>query len=151
MFTGILTTPLHRILSWLWSLSYRNQSISLLSKTMDWFLYNRYLCHERVNHDDSRIIVIITQYSCSLHEQKKVELRLYWGGNLLLNVFVQYRGTTLWVNTCSKQKWAHWTMSRDVVLGSLRLLLMLPIVDFGWKALPIFANCSILDTCRYLI
>ena len=29
-------------------LSYRNQSIELQSKSMDWFLYGRDLCHEKV-------------------------------------------------------------------------------------------------------
>ena len=29
--------------------SYRNQFIDLLSKSMDWFLYDRDLLHERVN------------------------------------------------------------------------------------------------------
>ena len=28
---------------------YRNQSIVLKSKTMEWFLYDRYLRHDRVN------------------------------------------------------------------------------------------------------
>ena len=31
-------------------LSYRNQSIDLLCKSMDWFLYDRTLRHERVNY-----------------------------------------------------------------------------------------------------
>ena len=35
-------------LSWRRSLSYRNQSIHLLCKSMDWFLYDRDLCHEIV-------------------------------------------------------------------------------------------------------
>ena len=35
-------------LSWRMSLSYRNQSIDLESKPMDWFLYHRDLHHERV-------------------------------------------------------------------------------------------------------
>ena len=30
-------------------LSYRNQSINVLCKSMDWFLYDRDLRHERVN------------------------------------------------------------------------------------------------------
>ena len=29
-------------------LSYRNQSIDLLCKSLDWFLYDNGLCHERV-------------------------------------------------------------------------------------------------------
>ena len=35
-------------LSWRGPLSYRNQSIDLLRKSMDWFLYDNGLCHERV-------------------------------------------------------------------------------------------------------
>ena len=35
-------------LSWRRPLSYRNQSIDLQSKSMDWFLYDRDLRHERV-------------------------------------------------------------------------------------------------------
>ena len=35
--------------SWQRSLSYRNQSIDFQSKSMDWFLYDRDLRHERVN------------------------------------------------------------------------------------------------------
>ena len=36
-------------LSWQRPLSYRNQSIDLRSKSMDWFLYNNSLRHERIN------------------------------------------------------------------------------------------------------
>ena len=36
-------------LSWQRSLSYRNQSIDLLSKSLDWFLYDKDLRHERVS------------------------------------------------------------------------------------------------------
>ena len=36
------------IFLWGKSLSYRNQSIDLFSKSMDWFLYDRDLRHERV-------------------------------------------------------------------------------------------------------
>ena len=32
------------------SLSYRNQSIDLQSKSIDWFLYDKNLRHERVNY-----------------------------------------------------------------------------------------------------
>ena len=36
-------------LSWRRSLLYRNQSIDLQNKSMDWFLYDKNLRHERVN------------------------------------------------------------------------------------------------------
>ena len=35
-------------LSWRRFLSYRNQFIHLVCESMDWFLYDRDLCHERV-------------------------------------------------------------------------------------------------------
>ena len=41
-------TETYLTLSWRGSLSHRNQSIDLHSKSMDWFLYDRHLCHERV-------------------------------------------------------------------------------------------------------
>ena len=41
--------------SWRTSLSYRNQSIDLQRKSMDWFLYNKDLRHERVK---SRFIML---------------------------------------------------------------------------------------------
>ena len=44
-------------LSWQRSLSYRSQSIDLLYKSMDWFLYARDLCHERIkNRINSNLI-----------------------------------------------------------------------------------------------
>ena len=38
----------HLTLLWLRSLSYRNQSSDLLCKSMNWFLYDRYLHHDSV-------------------------------------------------------------------------------------------------------
>ena len=48
-------------LSWRRSLSYRNQSIDLHSKSMDWSLNNRYLGHERVS-DLANILSIYSLY-----------------------------------------------------------------------------------------
>ena len=45
VFNGLL---FYLTLSWRRPLSYRNQSIDLLSKSMDWFLYDNGLLHERV-------------------------------------------------------------------------------------------------------
>ena len=39
------------ILSWWRPLSYRNQPIDLFCKSMDWFLYDNSLCHERVKEN----------------------------------------------------------------------------------------------------
>ena len=44
-------------LSWGRSLSYRNQSIDVQSKVMDWFLYDRDLLHERVNFENIQHIM----------------------------------------------------------------------------------------------
>ena len=43
-------------LSWRRPLSYRNQSIDLRSKSMDWFLYDNGLLHERVKYSDICVI-----------------------------------------------------------------------------------------------
>ena len=51
---GLLT------LSWRRPLSYRNQSIDLQSKSVDWFLYDNSLRHERVN----KVTQIVTLYQC---------------------------------------------------------------------------------------
>ena len=47
-----LLMPVKSALSWRRSLSYRSQSIDLVCKSMDWFLYDRNL-HERVNGTSS--------------------------------------------------------------------------------------------------
>ena len=45
------------------SLSYRNKFIDLLCKSMDWFLYDRDLRHERVKYlnDAMRCLVVLKQ------------------------------------------------------------------------------------------
>ena len=72
-------------LSWRRSLSYKNQSIDLLYKSMDWFLYDRDLCHERVN------IAIVALNTCfSLYT---VHVQSYWWNhsmNLLDIVFSMF-------------------------------------------------------------
>ena len=55
----------HFILSWRRALSYRNQSNDLQSKSMDWFLYDNNLRHERANlqrRDDISKIIIWSNY-----------------------------------------------------------------------------------------
>ena len=44
-------------LSWRRPLSYRNQSIDLHSKSMDWFLYDNCLRHERVKLLTSNLVI----------------------------------------------------------------------------------------------
>ena len=43
------------------SLSYRNQSIDLQSKSMNWFLYERSLRHERLNEESYSHFFFLTQ------------------------------------------------------------------------------------------
>ena len=50
-------------LSWRRSLSYRNQSIDLQSKWMNWFLYDSDFCHERVNLNILKVICYGSYYS----------------------------------------------------------------------------------------
>ena len=45
----ILPNPVSLTLSWRRSLWNRNQSIGLQNKSINWFLYHKNLCHERVN------------------------------------------------------------------------------------------------------
>ena len=49
-------------LSWQRSASYRNQSIDLLWKSVDWFRYDRDLCHERVK---VLMLMLMIKNSCS--------------------------------------------------------------------------------------
>ena len=49
-------------LSWWRPLSYRNQSINLQSKSVDWFLYDNGFRHERVNADVTTGAEFLTQY-----------------------------------------------------------------------------------------
>ena len=51
----------HLPLSWRRPLSYRNQSTDLLGKSMDWFLYDNGLRHERVKKNTGKKNQIILQ------------------------------------------------------------------------------------------
>ena len=44
--------------SWRRPLSYRNKSIDLLCKSMDWFLYDNSLRHERVKQETLCVVII---------------------------------------------------------------------------------------------
>ena len=46
--TGGVFTHSELTLSWRRSLFYRDQSTDLQSKSVDWFLYDRYFCHEKI-------------------------------------------------------------------------------------------------------
>ena len=49
-------------LSWRGPLSYRNQSIDLLGKSMDWFLYDNDFRHEKVSLE-SEIVIDLDDFS----------------------------------------------------------------------------------------
>ena len=59
-----------------WSLSYRNQSIDLFYKSVDWFLYDKDLRHERVK-----------QYQ--LQNLESVEIRQHWAQNKLTRAILE--------------------------------------------------------------
>ena len=56
---GMINNVMHLTLSYGRPLSYRNQSIDLHSKSMDWFLYDKDLRHERVNIADANFIELV--------------------------------------------------------------------------------------------
>ena len=68
-------------LSWQRPLLYRNQSIDLLCKSMDWFLYDNALRHERVNllspGTTWQIFIIIILWK-KIVTEKKNELKQNW-------------------------------------------------------------------------
>ena len=66
-------------LSWRRSLSYRNQSIDLHRKSMDWFLYDRELRHERVTNFNpylSKNIILFTLLFSGTHAVNHLALFL---------------------------------------------------------------------------
>ena len=52
----------HLTFSWRRPISYRNQSIDLWSKSMDWFLYDNDLRHEKVNWFALQIICLVSKW-----------------------------------------------------------------------------------------
>ena len=57
-------------LSWRRSLLYRNQSIDLQNKSMDWFLYDKNLRHERVN----ALLLVCIQWDIFLDYDKIIDI-----------------------------------------------------------------------------
>ena len=57
-------------LSWRRSLLYRNQSIDLQNKSMDWFLYEKNLCHERVD----ALLLVSIQWDIFLDYDKIIDI-----------------------------------------------------------------------------
>ena len=81
-------------LSWRKSLSYRNQSIDLQTKSMDWFLYNRNLRHERVNPFYATLVSFYTSRN-NVQETSATKLVKRPSGRLLLK-FPEERNLT-WI------------------------------------------------------
>ena len=59
------------ILSWRSPLSYRNQSTDLLCKSMDWFLYDNGLRHERVHQVHSTFALKLWQFHWNCKNYQK--------------------------------------------------------------------------------
>ena len=66
--------------SWWWSLSYRSQSIDLLFQSVDWFLYDRDLRHERVKIITSLFKHAKNQIKSSVHSWYKTDFRVLFPG-----------------------------------------------------------------------
>ena len=114
-------------ISWRRPLSYRNQSIGLLRKSMDWFLYDNGLCHERVNSS------VIYQVSSSkpISAQRCVSALRFTGSYMKCNAGI---------------KWVHnvpWNYT-DWFIGFIQTLQIHPQYkekDFfgtGWKCVNLF-------------
>ena len=63
----------HLTLSWRRSLSYKNRPIDLQSKSMDWFLHDMDLCHERGKH-----FFLLNQFLWQLALYFSVFVLLFW-------------------------------------------------------------------------
>ena len=79
----IFSTKLLLTLSWRRCLLYRNQSINLLCKSMDWFLYDRDLHHEKVKfrfeiHELKRVTAWKYDRSISHERVKTSEIKNYF-------------------------------------------------------------------------
>ena len=66
-------------ISWRRLLSYRNQSIDLPSKSMDWFLNDNGLCHEKVNNSQNitkgfQTVTVVAYYARWLLYDKALHL-----------------------------------------------------------------------------
>ena len=74
----------HLALSWRRSLSYRNHSIDLQSKSMEWFLYDSDLPHERVT------VLISSGY----------EILLLYSRRLGGKTIIDFQHFVIWFSTC---------------------------------------------------
>ena len=82
-------------LSWWMSLSYRNQSIDLICKSMEWFLFDRNLHHERVTRKAISIWTLSWWISLSYRNQSiyvKGRLGLLGITQPIRNIFIKERG-----------------------------------------------------------
>ena len=87
----MIKSKCHLTLSWQRPLSYRNQSINLRSISMDWFLYDNGLRHERVNH----VNWVLIQISCLDTGCKlKVQLTFRRRPKRLLKVLCTFKFTS---------------------------------------------------------
>ena len=98
-------------LSWRRSLSYRNESIHLLCKSMDWFLYDRDLRHERVKGT-------IWTFSNIVHERVKSN----FFADFLQNSYLKIHKKTLVDESFLGEVKACNFTEKDLVMG-----------DFSWK------------------
>ena len=69
-------STLYLTLSWRRPLSYRNQSTDFLCKSLDWFLYDNGLRHERVKNEkcfsDEKYLIQIIKITCQNHRVFKL-------------------------------------------------------------------------------
>ena len=113
-------------LSWRRLLSYRNQSIDLQNKSMDWFLYDNGPRHERVNASvlilltffDSLkvvliIIVAILMMSAKLSTLGLLKINVFWNNGYDVRIFVH--AVINKILTCDSNYIVEWSCDQTLV------------------------------------
>ena len=136
--------------SWRRPLSYRNQSTDLLCKSMDWFLYDNGLCHERVK---SFQVIASFFYPFTLllfREHKKGYIEIKWVEYLNINKYlakvtnVKWKSEKCWFLTHSTILVKERCMMIYNILGLWLILSSYGMTSNFWSFLQwswIFANC----------
>ena len=94
----------HLTLSWRRPLSYRNQSIDLLRKLMDWFLYDNGLRHERVKNEKETWSYYFSNWIIILRDTSNFWFKKLFETRLLCLLFRQSSTASTGWNMCLKEK-----------------------------------------------
>ena len=104
MFFRRSNPPLFSTLSWRGPLPYRNQSIDLRSKSMDWFLYDNGLRHERVKNEMGMWSYYFSNRIIILRDSRNFWFKKLFETRLLCLLFRQSSTANTGWNMCLKEK-----------------------------------------------